>query len=77
VAVLQSAASTGLGQFDAIAEAYSPEQPERAAVARRYLRENLVFGLTDRALEGLQTYYREAVAAGICPSIVEPQFFPG
>jgi chorismate dehydratase len=76
VELLQAAAAAGGAHLDAIADAYTAGQPGRAALARQYLREHLVFGLTPRALEGLRTYYREAVGAGAAAAVAEPVFFP-
>ena len=77
VAALQAAAHRGAGQADAIARAYCATSPERVPQAAQYLRENLAFELTPRALEGLQTYYREAAAAGIAAGSREIAFFDG
>ena len=68
VALLQSAASEGMRQSDAVADAYLAQWPERQAVGRRYLRENLMFELSPRAIQGLETYFREAVSLGISTS---------
>jgi predicted solute-binding protein len=75
VAALQAAAHRGASQTAAIARAYCAGAPERVPLATRYLRENLAFELTPRALEGLRTYYREAVAAGVVPEEREIVFF--
>ena len=53
VARLQDAAEQGMANTDQIAAAYCPGDPIRIAVAQRYLRENLTFRLTGRALDGL------------------------
>jgi chorismate dehydratase len=76
VGVLQAAARDGMAHLDEIASNYVPESPSREALARRYLRENLLFALTPRALDGLRAYYREASAAGIVTEAGEPSFFP-
>ena len=68
VALLHEAAEAGRGHLDDIATAYSAD-PARQAVGRRYLRENLLFDLTSRALDGLRAFYREASALG---SVAEP-----
>jgi chorismate dehydratase len=65
VAVLQAAAADGMRRTDEIADTYCAGDPGRQAIARAYLRENLLFQLTPRALEGLQTYYAEAAALGL------------
>jgi len=75
VALLQAAAAQGMARTDAIADAYVAAAPARAAIARRYLRESLVFQLSPRALEGLRAYYREAAALGLIVSAPEVRFF--
>lgn len=77
VGLLQDAAEQGIARSDEIADAYCAAAPERQALARRYLRENLAFRFTDRAIEGLRTYYREAVAAGVITAEPAIGFFPG
>ena len=67
VTLLQQAAVDGMANSDSVADAYLRGDPKRQAIGRRYLRENLVFRLTPRALEGLRTFYREAAALGLAP----------
>jgi chorismate dehydratase len=74
---LQTAAQDGMAHSDAIAAAYCSDNPSRVATAQRYLRENLAFRLTPRALDGLRTYYGEAARLGLVPGAHEPAFFPG
>lgn len=74
VTLLQDAAETGLVHLDEIADASSAD-PVRQAIARRYLRECLAFRLTPRAVEGLRTYYREALALGVATGDVNLEFF--
>jgi chorismate dehydratase len=65
VRLLQSAAADGMANLDEIAETYTASSPDRAALAARYLHENLVFTFGPRMLEGLTTYYREAADLGL------------
>jgi len=65
IARLQAARDAGVAASAAIADAYCVGDPPRQALARRYLRENIRYGLGDEALRGLQTFYREAAALGI------------
>ena len=65
VKLLQQAAETGMANSDALADAYLAGDSRRQAVGRRYLRENLMFRLTPRALDGLRAYYREAGELGL------------
>ncbi len=64
VGILNDAAARGRANSDLVADAYCAGDPARQAVARAYLRENMRFSLDARAIEGLQTYYREAAALG-------------
>lgn len=64
VEALEQAAEAGMRDSDAVADAYCAGAPERLPLARRYLREHLMFRLTPRAVDGLRAYYREAEAVG-------------
>jgi predicted solute-binding protein len=74
VSLLQQAAEEGHGHLDAIGNAYSTD-PARQAVARRYLRESLVFRLTPRALDGVRAYYAAAIELGIATGDPALRFF--
>jgi len=78
VEALQDAAITGMDHVDAIADDYCAGHPARQTIARRYLRENLMFRLDARAIDGLRMYFREAAALGLVGAAAdqEPQFFP-
>jgi len=65
---LQDTMRAGVHVSDALADAYVSGTPQHRDLARRYLREHIKFTLTDRMLEGLRTYYREAAALGFIPS---------
>jgi chorismate dehydratase len=73
--LLGDAAVAGAAHAPEIAAAYCASTPERIPVAERYLKENLVFDLSARAIEGLRTYYREAVALGLAAGAPEITFF--
>lgn len=75
VARLQQAAEAGVARSDQIAEAYCGGRPERIALARRYLRDNLRFRLDARAIEGLSAYYQEAAALGLAGGVPPLAFF--
>jgi chorismate dehydratase len=77
VALLQSAAESGMADLDAIATAYCREAPAHAPVARAYLRDNMQYRLDARAIEGLKTYYREAADLGLAGRSRGPEFFAG
>lgn len=65
VGILNEAAAIGRANTDAVADEYCAGDHERQAIAREYLRTNMRFILDDRAIEGLETYYREAAALGL------------
>jgi chorismate dehydratase len=75
VALLQAAARSGTAHTNAIARAYCAGDPVRERIAARYLRENLMFDLTPRAIEGLSTFYREAEETGLVPASRDAAFF--
>jgi predicted solute-binding protein len=75
VARLQAARDQGVADSDSVADAYYAGAPARRPVARRYLRENIQFGLPLRALEGLRSYYREAASLGLAPEAAPLEFF--
>ncbi len=72
---LQETKEAGVRSSDAIADAYVAAMPQYREVARQYLRENIMFDLSDRMLDGLRAYYREARAIGVIASVIEPRFF--
>lgn len=67
VRILNEGAAIGRADTDAVADAYCMGDIGRQAIAREYLRVNMRFSLDDRAIDGLQTYYREAHALGLVP----------
>jgi predicted solute-binding protein len=75
VAVLQAAAREGTRNLDEIARAYRPDDPPGQRTAITYLHSNMVYALGDRAIDGLQTYYREAAGIGIRGAARELVFF--
>jgi chorismate dehydratase len=75
VAVLQAAAGEGSRHLDEIGRAYRPGDPRGQRAAVTYLLSNMVYTLGDRAIEGLQTYYREAAEIGIRGAGRELVFF--
>ena len=75
VPLLQAAAHAGMQSRDAIADAYCAGDPVQQALARAYLHDRLMFTLDDRALAGLERYYREALSLGIVRDIQTLEFF--
>ncbi len=72
---MQTAKEAGVLVSDALADAYMADRPQYKGIARHYLREHILFDLSERMLQGLQTYYREAAAVELITSAVEPRFF--
>jgi chorismate dehydratase len=65
VALLQRARDEGVADSDGVARAYYPDDLDRQAVAKRYLRDNIRYFLGDDELEGLRTFYRYAAEIGL------------
>jgi chorismate dehydratase len=75
VVLLQRARDEGVAESDEVARAYYPDDPDRQAVAKRYLRDNIQYFLGDDELDGLRTFYRYAAEAGLVPADCELRFF--
>jgi chorismate dehydratase len=67
------ARDAGVAASDAIADAYCG--PERAALGRSYLRENIQYTLDERAAAGLRRYYELAERHGVVEAARAPAFF--
>lgn len=72
---LQEARQAGTRVSDALADAYVAGTPQFRELARRYLRDHITFDLTERMLEGLRTYYREAARLGVIAASPELRMF--
>ena len=70
---LQHARAAGVAASDAIADAYCG--PERAALGRAYLRENIKYALGDREQAGLVRYYELAEKHGVVDGFSTPVFY--
>jgi chorismate dehydratase len=70
---LGEARDAGVAESDAIADAYCG--PERAALGRAYLRDNIRYVLGEREADGLQRYYDLAERHGVIDSVRAPEFF--
>ena len=73
LAALSEARDAGVAASDAIAVAYCG--PERAALGRAYLRDNIRYTLDERAEAGLRKYYELAEQYGVVESVKTPAFF--
>jgi chorismate dehydratase len=66
VEALQAARDAGLAESDAIADTYCG--PDRSALCRRYLRENIKYRLGSREIAGVERYFAFAAAHGVVPT---------
>jgi chorismate dehydratase len=62
---LLQARDAGVAHAAEVARAYYPGDPEREAVARQYLRDNIRYTFGDEELEGLRTFYGYAAELGL------------
>lgn len=65
VEALRAARDAGVADSDAIAAAYCG--PDRSALCRRYLRENIKYRLGSREIAGLERYFAFAADQGVVP----------
>jgi chorismate dehydratase len=72
LAALIEARDAGVAASDAIADQYCG--PERAALGRAYLRDNIQYVLDERAAAGLRKYYELAAKYGLI-DVVRPAVF--
>ena len=74
IAELGDAGRLGVEHAEDVARQHFPEDPARAAIGARYLRDNVDFGFADRELAGLTRFYRDAADLGLVPAFREPRF---
>jgi chorismate dehydratase len=75
VAALQEARDRGLAATAAIGRQSFPDDPEKAARADLYLRENVKYALGEREIAGLRRFYELAAEVGALPSVEIPSFY--
>lgn len=75
VAALQAARASGVQASDEIVARYCTDDEEQLEVGRRYLRENVSFGLDERALAGLEKFYEYAYDLRLVPTRTDIRFF--
>jgi chorismate dehydratase len=75
VAALSHARDRGLSEVATIAEQSFPADQAKAAVARRYLRENIKYDLGESQKAGLERFYELAARLGIVPSAKPLEFY--
>jgi chorismate dehydratase len=73
VEALGTACRDGIAHADAVATEHFLDNPDRAAIGARYLRDNVDFGFGDRELAGLTRFFREAAELGLVPAFREPR----
>jgi chorismate dehydratase len=73
LAALSEARHTGVAASDRIADDYCG--PDRAALGRAYLRDNIQYTLDDRAVAGLKRYYALAHKHGLVDTVGDVTFF--
>lgn len=65
IGALQRARDAGRDAFDQIAAAYCDGDPDREAIARAYLRDNVSYSLGQRERAGLRAFFAAAAELGI------------
>jgi chorismate dehydratase len=75
VLALQHARDRGLAVTAEIGRESYPDDPEKAARAERYLREDVKYDLGERELAGLTRFYEMAAEAGVIAATPEPRFY--
>ena len=75
VVALQAARARGVLASDEIVARHCPDEAEQLEIGRRYLRENVSFGLDDRALAGLKKFYEYTYDLRLVPTRTDLRFF--
>ena len=75
VAALQAARTAGVQASDEIVARHCADDEEQREMGRRYLRENVSFGLDDRALAGLKKFYEYAYDLRLVRTSTDLHFF--
>ena len=65
----------GLPRPRQLAASRFPDNPEKAARADLYLRENVKYALGEREIAGLRRFYELAAEVGVLPSAETPRFY--
>mgnify|MGYP001160958995 FL=1 len=72
---LLKAREEGVSALDAIAEKHGSDDEEYAGRAQSYLRDNVHFDLTERAITGLKEFYKSAYELGIVQQAATLRFY--
>ena len=74
-AALGAARDEGVNAIDKIGKASFPDNPRCAAVAERYLRENVKYALGEPEVTGLRTFFALAAEVGVLARAEAPRFY--
>ena len=74
ITALAEACRLGVEHAEDVARQHFRDDPARAALGARYLRDNVDFGFDERELAGLTRFYRDAADLGLVPGFREPAF---
>jgi chorismate dehydratase len=74
---LTTARDQGVAAIDAIAQGYAAGDEARAAVARRYLRSNVQWDLSERHVDALRRFYALSAKVGATAHVATPAFVGG
>ena len=77
IAALQQARDRGLAAAATIAQQSFPGQPQKAAIANTYLRENIKYALGEPEKAGLRRFYELAAQVGLVPNAKALGFYEG
>jgi chorismate dehydratase len=75
VAALQEARNRGLASISTIAQQSFPNNPGRAGIAERYLREHIKYALSGPEEAGLRRFYELAAEVGVAPPARRVEFY--
>jgi hypothetical protein len=75
VQALQEARDEAVASPETVASSFFPDDAVLAARGARYLRDNVVYGFSQRQLEGVNRFYREAADLSLVPMYREPVFY--
>ena len=76
VAALQQARAEGASRPEEVAAAFFPDEPARAAIGARYLRENIRFRFGDSEKAGIERFFQLAADVGVVPRTQPLRWFP-
>jgi chorismate dehydratase len=76
VGALQAARDEGCAAAEAVAAACFPDDADRARRGAQYLRDNVKYGFSERAMAGVMRFYDEAAALALVPACRDLRFYP-